>query len=393
MATVFSRKHKTQKGHSYPVYYRHPVTKKVTYSCTMFSRADATAKENELRAQIDGGDIPETPKERKMKAMVTFGEVGKKCEKEWNRRGKEGSLASDSVAGYLHLMHNMHKVWGKAPIRTITKDMILNLRADLAQRLVKVKSEDGKSEEWVTVQSPAHSNRHLFIIKQAFQKAVEEGVIKHDPSKDIGYLSEKVHERKVFLMPAQLDLLIAQAAKGRSKHYMPLAILLAAEHGCSRQEILDLTWDKVDLDFEGKGAITFFRTKNKVERLQWIMPRTRQALIERKAHLDKMREKRGIKVKANHVIGWLDGTPFGDIKTTWGTIREACGYDDLHFHDGRHTYCSNIILGGGSAKLAGASIGHRDLRSTNRYINLEGLRDNPAQDILEARYDDYGETA
>ncbi len=123
------------------------------------------------------------------------------------------------------------------------------------------------------------------------------------------------------------------------------------------------------------------------------MPRTRQALIERKAHLEKMRKGRGIKVKGDHVIGWLDGTPFGDIKTAWQTIREACGYDDLHFHDGRHTYCSNIVLGGGSAKLAGASIGHKDPRSTNRYINLEGLMDNPAQDLLAARYENHGKTA
>ncbi len=263
MATVYSRKVKTKKGSSYYIYAWDPATKKPKYNCVKHTREEATTKENELRAQIDGGEIPETPKQRKQKAIVTFGEVGKKCEREWERRGKEGSLAPDSVDGYLHLMNNMHKAWGNTPIRTITKDMILDHRADLAQRLVKEKSEDGKEDKWVTVQSPAHSNRHLFIIKQVFLKAVEEGIIKHDPSKGIGKLCEKIHERKVFLMPEQVDQLLAAAAKGRGKNYMPLAILLTVEHGCCRQEILDLTWDKVDLDFEegAKSTCTAQRTR------------------------------------------------------------------------------------------------------------------------------------
>ena len=52
-----------------------------------------------------------------------------------------------------------------------------------------------------------------------------------------------------------------------------------------------------------------------------------------------------------------------------------------------HTSCTNILLAGGSLKHAGAMIGHKDLRMTNRYTNLEGLVDNPVQGMLADHYE------
>ncbi|QJB58461.1 tyrosine-type recombinase/integrase [Pseudodesulfovibrio sp. zrk46] len=117
------------------------------------------------------------------------------------------------------------------------------------------------------------------------------------------------------------------------------------------------------------------------------MLRTREALLNRKAHVEKMRKKRGIKVRDEYVIGRLDGTGFKDVNNAWRTIRKACGFNKkITFHVQRHTYCTNIVLSGSSTKHAAAMIGHNDPRMTERYTNLENLIHNPAQDRLAAHY-------
>ena len=57
---------------------------------------------------------------------------------------------------------------------------------------------------------------------------------------------------------------------------MPALILLGAEHGVSRQEALSLEWGDIDFDFQDKGLIKLFRNKNKKERTEYLMPRTKK---------------------------------------------------------------------------------------------------------------------
>ena len=369
MATVTIVKRPRKNGFSYVVNYVDPESKRKKYHGTFRKWKDADRERTTLKTLLETGEQPTAPTARALHHGKTFGEIAALCLEEWRRRVKEGSLSATTLEGYQYALIALCKKWGNRQIGTITEQTVLNFRADLAD-----------------AHSPAWSNRHLFIIKQVFKRAVREKSLKQDPTRDIGSLSEKQHERKAFLLPHQLDTLLKEAERSRAKHYLPLAILLAVEHGCSKQEILDLTWKDINFDFEDTGLIRFYRTKNKRERLQRIMPRTREALLGRLAHQDKRRTSRGIKAKGMHVVGHLDGTRMGGFKTAWDSVCKACGFDDLHFHDNRHTFCTNILLAGGSLKHAGAMIGHKDLRMTNRYTNLEGLVDNPIQGMLADHY-------
>jgi len=370
MATVTIVKRPRKTGFSYVVNYVDPDTKRKKYHGTFRKWKNADKERTDLKTLLEGGELPTTPTARNINHGKTFGEIASLCREEWERRVKEGSLVASTLEGYSFLLAFLLERWGNRQIGTITEKSILDLRADLAAK-----------------NSPASSNRHLFVIKQVFKRATQEKATKHDPAKGIGILNEKQHERKSFLLPHELDKLLKEAERSRAKHYLPLAILLSVEHGCSRQEILDLTWKDINFDFEDTGLIRFYRTKNKRERLQRIMPRTREALLERLTHLEKRRKGRGIKAKGGHVVGHLDGTRMGDFNNAWKTVCKACGFDDLHFHDNRHTFCTNILLAGGSLKHAGAMIGHKDLRMTNRYTNLEGLVDNPIQGMLADHYE------
>ncbi|BBD09866.1 integrase family protein [Desulfovibrio ferrophilus] len=109
-------------------------------------------------------------------------------------------------------------------------------------------------------------------------------------------------------------------------------------------------------------------------------------MLERRAYLDKMRSSRGIEVVGNYVVSHLDGPRMGDIKTAWKRVCKDLDLTDFHFHDNRHTFCSNIIMAGGTLKHAKEMIGHKTLRMTDRYSHLEAARDNPIHSILAAHY-------
>ena len=144
---------------------------------------------------------------------------------------------------------------------------------------------------------------------------------------------------------------------------MVLAILLAVEHGCSTQEVLTLRWSDISL---AENHITFHRDKNGVTRTHQIMPRTRKALKARLEHVTRYQDKRDVKVQDDYVIGNMDGTPFKSIKTAWKGLCKDHDFDYLHFHDHRHTYCTNMLLSGSTLKETSVMIGHKTLRMTDR---------------------------
>ena len=76
---------------------------------------------------------------------------------------------------------------------------------------------------------------------------------------------------------------------------MPAIIYLGAEHGAAKQEILSLKWSDIDFEFKGRGLIKFYRTKNKRKRTEFLMPRTKQALLDWKDHLEHTRDRINVK--------------------------------------------------------------------------------------------------
>ena len=160
-----------------------------------------------------------------------------------------------------------------------------------------------------------------------------------------------------------------------------------AEHGAAKQEILDLEWAKIDFEFKGTGLITLFRTKNKKERTEFLMPRTKKALLNWNAHLEYMRHRRKItEIKSNHVFCRLDGTPLKSFNKAWWHSLKVADITNFHFHDLRHTFCSNLILSGADLKDAKEMIGHSDIAMTDRYTHLTTQRHLQNQRHLSEHY-------
>jgi len=130
----------------------------------------------------------------------------------------------------------------------------------------------------------------------------------NDPTVGLTRLSEKEHERNRFILPHEVDRLIKATKQTRAKFYLPAIIYLGAEHGAAKQEVLGLKWSKINFDYNGIGLITLYRTKTKRERTDSMMPRTKQALLDWRDHLEWMRHRKKINhIKTDFVFCHLDG--------------------------------------------------------------------------------------
>ncbi len=234
--------------------------------------------------------------------------------------------------------------------------------------------------------SVVNSNRRLFIIKEVFKRGMKEGALYTNPVLKMSYLNEEKHCRTRYLTPKKLNKLIELCKGVRAKHYLPAIILLAAEHGAAKQEILDLAWDSVDFE---ENVIRFDRTKNDVSRTMHLMPRTREALRYWREHLEKSREKRKIEDFEDEYVFChvMSGRPISEFKSAWKSVCKLAGLKDFHFHDLRHTYATNILSSGGDMKDVKDMLGHKDVRSTNRYTHLSVLRKENVQKRLAAHYE------
>lgn len=380
MATVTIATRLLKKGKAYVIHIKDPETGKKEYHKT-YRRKDLAQEEvNRVRTLIDSGRMPtKETRQPKQQPLPTFGQAATFCQDEWDRKLGEGKIGATSHEGYGYLLVPILKKWKHTLLHDLDEDTIRDYRIGIAKRTkakLIAKGEEGKNCNVL-------ANRRLFIIKQVFAQAKRNGLIDNDVAKPIPYLSEKDSERKTAQKPIEVDALLEAAAQRRAKHYMVLAILLAVEHGCSTQEVLALKWSDVHLE---ENRITFHRTKNGMTRTHQIMPRTRKALIARLEHVSQYREKRGGKVKGDYVIGHMNGMPFMSIDTAWSNLSKTHGFDDLHFHDHRHTYCTNMLLSGSTLKETNVMIGHKTLRMTDRYSHLEGVIDSSPQDRLARRY-------
>ena len=168
---------------------------------------------------------------------------------------------------------------------------------------------------------------------------------------------------------------------------MPAIIYLGAEHGASKQEILCLKWIDIQLENSPDGLIRFFRTKNKKERTEYIMPRTKQALLDWKSHIKYMRHRKKVSsIKSDHVFCRIDGTPIKCFNKAWWAALKIAGISDFHFHDLRNTFCLNLLMAGGDLKDAKEMIGHSDIAMTDRYSHLSGLHKRNLQKLLSEYY-------
>lgn len=368
MATVIIQKRKRECGQiSYAVRYKDPLTRKSKHHKTYPRLKDAQAAANELRAILDLGKLAQKPNK---KTALKFSEVAEKLKADWQEKLDSNDIAEKTFYDYCIWLDAMAEIFGKKLLRAINTADVKQVIAGIAKSSSKV-----------------NANRHLAAIKKVFKLGLQLNAISEDVTADIKAYSEKAHQRNSFLYPRELNRLVKKARLTRAKFYLPAIIYLGAEHGASKQEILSLCWKDIQFDFGKSGLIRFYRTKNKRQRTEYLMPRTRQALLDWKTHLKYRRNSAGVKdLKSDCVFCRIDGTPIKNFNNAWWAARRLAGIYDFHFHDLRHTFCSNLIMSGADLKDAKEMIGHADIAMTDRYAHLSGIYKQHLQLKLAEHY-------
>jgi integrase len=368
MATVTIQKRKNKRGNSYVVTFKDPLTGKKKYYKTFEKHRIAQQEANDLRILLDTGKSPHS---RKIKiTALTFHEVSKSLKKEWAHRYGRKEIAGKTIDDWTIMLNVLNRKFGMRILCDISTQEVEGFRDNIASK-----------------NSNVSANKYLSIIKKVFKHGLKLHAVVSDPSECVKSLSEKEHERNRFLFPHEVDSLIKATKQTRAKFYLPAIIYLGAEHGAAKQEILSLKWSKIDFDYNGIGLITLYRTKTKRERTDFLMPRTKQALLDWRDHLKWMRHRKKIEnIKTDFVFCHLDGLPIKNFNNAWWKSLKIAGIQDFHFHDLRHTFCSNLILSGAGLKEVKEMIGHKDIAMTDRYSHLTDEHKNYRQNLLADHY-------
>jgi integrase len=223
------------------------------------------------------------------------------------------------------------------PLSEITAARISEYRSKRLAAVRKVGTGESATERRLTA---AAINRPLALLRHLLGLAREEwGALDAVPKIR---LEREPQGRIRWLEPDEEARLLDACGKSRTKH-LAAVIRVALETGLRRGELLNLTWDQVDMS---RGLI-------------------RLADTDTKSGLQGDREGRV----------W----PAGDVRTAFENAVAEAKLDGLHFHDLRHSFASWFVMRGGSLQALQMILGHPDIKITLR-LRPPGPGPSPQRD-------------
>ena len=249
-------------------------------------------------------------------------------------------------------------VWWSARIgHVLLSDVTGALITEARDALAAVPVLQGKTER---PRSAAAVNRYLALLSHAFTIACNDwGWIEYNPVRKVSRLREP-RGRVRFLDERERTKLLSECKASRNPALHDV-VLLAICTGMRRSEIMNLTWDAVDLH---RRMITLEHTKNGERR---AVPLVGPAL-------DAMRERAQVRrIDTNLVFPGrrrYAGTLPMDIQNAWKAALERAGIRDFRFHDLRHTAASYLAMSGATLPEIAAILGHKTLNMVQRYAHL-----------------------
>lgn len=218
---------------------------------------------------------------------------------------------------------------------------------------------------------PSYCNRFLVLLNFCFNLAIKwdvPGVVKN-PVQNIGLL--KVHGKiERFLKEdefVRLTVAIRSSPNPLLQFFVPLALFT----GARKRELLDARWEDMDLE-SGVWVIPF--TKSGRPRCVPLVPQAIELLQRLRDLLPNLISQRSLLE-----IPWVfpnpsTGKPYRSIFHSWDTVRRQAGCPDLRIHDLRHSFASSLVNNGVPIYDVKELLGHRDIRTTERYSHLSPER-------------------
>ena len=208
--------------------------------------------------------------------------------------------------------------------------------------------KDGEPASLQTV-----NNDHT-ALKHCLNVAVRRGLLHSNPAAKVP-MPNPQNERDRVLSEEEWARLY-QASK---PHLRPI-LLLAYQLGQRFTEIIELTWDRVDLR-RGFILLRAADTKTKVRREVPLTPAVR-ATLQQLAKVRRLETSRVFLYK---------GKPIQRISRAFKSALRGAGLQDFRFHDLRHCASTNLRRAGVDTATAMKIIGHKSEKMWKRYNAIE----------------------
>ena len=244
------------------------------------------------------------------------------------------------------------------PLRTSGTNEAIRLRALLREpianlRLTEISRSDISQYRDKRLREVKRNTfvREFGLIRTVVSTAIDDwGIRARNPFQSFSIRREP-DQRNRRISDEELERLMA-AYCGNA--YLKPSITLALETSMRLGELLQLTWDKIDIE---KGLAELPRTKNGHGR---HVPLTRTAL-------ETLEE---LKADSLNVLPVKADT----LKQSWRRLVKRSGINDLRFHDLRHEAISRLLEVGLTIPEAASVSGHRTASMLARYAHPDPIK-------------------
>ena len=212
------------------------------------------------------------------------------------------------------------------------------------------KKKDGKPASVQTI------NHDHIALKHCLNVAIRRGLIQSNPASRIP-MPNANNERDRILTEDEWSKLYQKA----KAHIRPV-LLTANQLGQRFSEIVNLTWDRVDMK-RGFIMLRALDTKTKSARQVPMTPDIKVAL----QRLAKMR-----RLSTRHVFTYK-GEPLKRISRSFKTALKEAGIINFRFHDLRHCASTNLRRAGVDTATAMKIVGHKSEKMWKRYNAIRNV--------------------
>ncbi|MCP4352622.1 MAG: tyrosine-type recombinase/integrase [Desulfobacterales bacterium] len=231
------------------------------------------------------------------------------------------TLRMDSIA-----LRSFADSVGDIPLRLINETHIEKFKSDCLARGVKKISV----------------NSYLRQLKASLNNALDKGYIKAKIKIKKFRIGKRLPK---ILTSAEIKMISGYSAGHDPEMYR--YIIFALWTGCRREEIRNLTWQKTD------GDTARIIGKGNRERIIYLLEPARDAMGEPKD------------------IGPMFAQIHPDTIThRFKAICRACGIEDVHFHNLRHSSATKMVESGIPLEVIQKILGHSDIATTQIYAQI-----------------------
>lgn len=300
----------------------------------------ANKEKEEIREKIKSGHYAEEPEQ-------TF-------DKFWTDYTETSVAAGKMTASYKKNKGYLYNKWLKKPIGN---KKFSQITTHMLQTVVNKMLKEGLAP------STADDIRKVF--SKIFKMAIKKRWIDESPMDDVIF-PEYDNKRDFTLSPEQSALLYHTMVTYPEIKFR--AIFMMMLEGRRKDEILALTWDRVDV----KQKLIYFgydEHKGKENLSFELSDDLMQILLSLEEPHTGYVFKNPRPTKANNN---KPGGKIGDFRKRWKGILKDIGLEneDITPHDCRHWIGNSVVSSGGTLEEVAAILGQGDTRSSKRYANV-----------------------